>query len=209
MQPDEVITAVELPPLPEGTRSHYLKVRDRESYEFALVSAAVAVHLTDGVVDWARLALGGVGTKPWRVPEAEQVLIGQPPSAPLFAAAADAALLGAVPLPHNAFKVTLARRTLARALATATGLDGGDGIMTGIIKRAVHAATEALADRALANVEELDADSVGTPVSRIDGYLKVTGAAPYPSDTLLPDMAHAVTRPEHHRARDDHRHRHE
>jgi xanthine dehydrogenase YagS FAD-binding subunit len=124
--PDEVITAVELPPLPEGTRSHYLKVRDRESYEFALVSAAVAVHLTDGVVDWARLALGGVGTKPWRVPEAERVLIGQPASAPLFAAAADATLLDAVQLPHNAFKVTLARRALARALATATGLDEGE-----------------------------------------------------------------------------------
>ena len=67
--------------------------------------------------------------------------------------------------------------------------------MTGIIKRAVHAATEALAERAMANVEELDANCVGTPVSRIDGYLKVTGAAPYSSDTLLPDMAHAVIVP--------------
>jgi xanthine dehydrogenase YagS FAD-binding subunit len=123
--PDEVITAVELPPLPAGTHSHYLKVRDRESYEFALVSAAVAIHLTDGGVDWARLALGGVGTTPWRVSEAERVLIGQPPSATQFAAAANAALLDAVPLSQNAFKVILARRTLARALATATGLDQG------------------------------------------------------------------------------------
>lgn len=121
----ELITAVELPPLPPGTRSHYLKVRDRESYEFALVSAAVAVHLHDGVVDWARLALGGVATKPWRVPEAERGLIGQPLSARLFAAAAEAALLDAAPLPQNAFKVTLARRALARALATVTGLAEG------------------------------------------------------------------------------------
>lgn len=125
LSPGEVITAVALPPLPQGTRSHFLKVRDRESYEFALVSAAVAVHLADGIVDWARLALGGVGTKPWHVPDAERVLIGQPPSAPLFAAAAGAALLNAVQLPHNAFKVTLARRALARALATATGLAEG------------------------------------------------------------------------------------
>lgn len=124
--PDEVITALELPPLPQGSRSHYLKVRDRESYEFALVSAAVAVHVTDEVIDWARLALGGVGTIPWRVPGAEQMLMGQPCSMATFTIAAEAALLDAIPLPQNAFKVALARNTLARALATATGLDAGD-----------------------------------------------------------------------------------
>ena len=120
--PGEVIAAVELPPLPAGTRSHYLKVRDRESYEFALTSAAVAVQLREGVIDWARVALGGVGTRPWRAPEAERLLVGQAPSAEVFAAAAESAMRDATPLPQNAFKITLARRTLERALATVTGL---------------------------------------------------------------------------------------
>ncbi len=120
--PGEVITAVEAPPLPAGTRSHYLKVRDRESYEFALASAAVAVHLENGVIGEAHIALGGVATKPWRAPEAERMLVGSAPSRPLFAEASAAAVSGADPLPHNAFKAPLARRTLERALATVTGL---------------------------------------------------------------------------------------
>jgi xanthine dehydrogenase YagS FAD-binding subunit len=127
LAPGELIAAVELPPLPAGTRSHYLKVRDRESYEFALASAAVAVHLANGVIEAAHVALGGVAAKPWRAPAAERVLIGNAPSAPLFAAASAAAVSGADPLPHNAFKVPLARRTLERALATATGLPVGEG----------------------------------------------------------------------------------
>ncbi len=118
---NELITAVTLPPLPPGTRSHYLKVRDRESYEFALASAAVAIQIGDGVIGHANIALGGVGTRPWRAPEAEALLIGHQPSTALFAAAAEAVLAGAVPLPQNAFKVTLARRTLERALATVAG----------------------------------------------------------------------------------------
>lgn len=126
LAPGEVITAVELPPLPAGTRSHYLKVRDRESYEFALTSAAVAVHVAAGVVAAAHIALGGVATKPWRAPEAERALIGNAPSRPLFAEASAAALAGADPLPHNAFKVPLARRTLERALAAVTGLAEGE-----------------------------------------------------------------------------------
>ena len=121
----ELVTAVELPALPEGTRSHYLKVRDRESYEFALASAAVAVQVEDGVMRWARVALGGVATIPWRAPEAERLLNGEAPSPRVFAAAAEAAVQGAVPLTQNAFKVTLARRTLERALTTATGLAEG------------------------------------------------------------------------------------
>lgn len=126
LAPGEVITAVELPPLPAGARSHYLKVRDRESYEFALTSAAVAVHVADGRIAAAHIALGGVATKPWRAPEAERALIGAAPSTALFAEASAAAVTGADPLPHNAFKIPLARRTLERALATVTGLAEGE-----------------------------------------------------------------------------------
>ena len=92
----ELIVAVELPPLPAGAKSHYLKVRDRASYEFALASAAVVVTVAGGVVTTARVALGGVATKPWRVPEAEKLLVGRKPSSEVFAAAADAATKGAV-----------------------------------------------------------------------------------------------------------------
>lgn len=111
-----------LPPLPVGTRSHYLKVRDRESYEFALTSAAVAIQLDGGFISYARCALGGIATKPWRVPEAERLLIGKSPSAETFAAASATAVAAAAPLAQNAFKVPLARRTLERALATVTGI---------------------------------------------------------------------------------------
>jgi xanthine dehydrogenase YagS FAD-binding subunit len=124
--PGEVVTAVALPQLPAGTRSHYLKVRDRESYEFALASAAVAVQLVDGTIGAAHIALGGVATKPWRAPEAERMLIGNALSRTLFAEASAVALQGADSLPHNAFKIPLARRTLERALATAAGLGEGD-----------------------------------------------------------------------------------
>jgi xanthine dehydrogenase YagS FAD-binding subunit len=120
--PGELITAIELPPLPVGARSHYLKVRDRESYEFALAAAAVAIQIADGMIAWARLALGGVGTVPWRAAAAEAALIDQPVTAAVFAKAAVVAVAGAAPLTQNAFKVTLAQRTLERALATAAGL---------------------------------------------------------------------------------------
>jgi xanthine dehydrogenase YagS FAD-binding subunit len=116
--PGELITAISVPPLPAGTGSHYLKVRDRESYEFALTSAAVALVVDDDAISYARMALGGVATKPWRVPEAEALLVGGPPTSERFAAAADAVVLGASPLPQNEFKVELARRTLRRALET-------------------------------------------------------------------------------------------
>jgi xanthine dehydrogenase YagS FAD-binding subunit len=116
----ELIVAVELPPLPAGTKSYYLKVRDRASYEFALSSAAVAVEMADGVVKAARIALGGVATKPWRVPEAEKLLVGQKPTPAAFTAAAEAATKGAVPRAFNGFKVALARRVIVRALETVT-----------------------------------------------------------------------------------------
>jgi xanthine dehydrogenase YagS FAD-binding subunit len=115
----ELITAVELPAVPWFARSHYLKVRDRASYEFALASAAVALDLDGGHIRAARVALGGVGTKPWRSPEAEQALTGKRAEEATYRAAAEAALRGAKPQKHNGFKIELAKRTVARALAVA------------------------------------------------------------------------------------------
>ena len=118
----ELITAVEVPLLPAGARSGYLKVRDRVSYEFALTSAAVALVLVDGVVQEARVGLGGVGTVPWRAWAAEEVLRGAPARLETFRAAADAALEGAWTVPGTAFKVELGKRTLVRALETVAGV---------------------------------------------------------------------------------------
>jgi xanthine dehydrogenase YagS FAD-binding subunit len=112
----EVITSIDLPPLPFARRSMYLKVRDRASYAFALASAAVALDVQNGRIRDARVALGGVATKPWRSHEAEHALIGHPASAATFQTAANAAMTGAKPHKHNAFKIELAKRTLVRAL---------------------------------------------------------------------------------------------
>ncbi len=117
----ELITAVEVPLLPATARSHYLKVRDRVSYEFALVSAGAALVLEDGLIREGRVALGGVGTLPWRAWSAEEVLRGSRPTTEVFRSAAEAALEGARPLPGTAFKVDLARRTLVRTLETVAG----------------------------------------------------------------------------------------
>lgn len=119
LQPGDLITHVTLPAPHAGARSHYLKLRDRASYEFALASAAVVLASDAGRITHARVALGGVGTKPWRSPEAEHALIGHPATRDTFAAAADAALRGARPRSQNAFKVELARRCLTHALTTA------------------------------------------------------------------------------------------
>jgi xanthine dehydrogenase YagS FAD-binding subunit len=121
LQAGELITAVELPPLPASASSHYLKVRDRASYEFALVSAAVVLVTDHGNIASARIALGGVGTKPWRAFKAEQLLKGTP-SEELYTAAANAALEEAKPQTFNTFKIELARRTIVRALLTAKAL---------------------------------------------------------------------------------------
>jgi xanthine dehydrogenase YagS FAD-binding subunit len=120
LKPGEVITAIDVPALPFARRSLYLKVRDRASYAFALASAAVAVDLSGGRIREARIALGGVGTKPWRSTAAERALTGKTPSAAAFRAAANAALAGAVPRKDNAFKIELAKRTLVRALSEVT-----------------------------------------------------------------------------------------
>lgn len=114
--PGELITAVELPFIPFAENSHYVKVRDRNSYEFALAAAAVVLHVQDGKIEAARIALGGVGTKPWRSEEAEEVLVGANANEKTFAKAADAALKGAVTHKFNAFKPELAKRTLMKAL---------------------------------------------------------------------------------------------
>jgi xanthine dehydrogenase YagS FAD-binding subunit len=112
----EVITALTLPPLSNGTRSWYVKLRDRESYEFALASAAVVLRSEHGKMVDVRIGLGGVATKPWRATEAEELLRGQAPSEALLRRAADAALQGAQGRRHNQFKVELARRVIVRAL---------------------------------------------------------------------------------------------
>jgi xanthine dehydrogenase YagS FAD-binding subunit len=124
LQPGELIVAVDVPDLPYARRSHYLKVRDRASYEFALVSAAVALDVEKGKIQAARVALGGVGTKPWRSQAAEKALQGQPANQTSFQQAAQIALRSAKTLQHNAFKVEMAKRTLVRALATVVGETG-------------------------------------------------------------------------------------
>ncbi|HEY6445408.1 MAG TPA: xanthine dehydrogenase family protein subunit M [Acidobacteriaceae bacterium] len=116
LAPGELITHVTLPALAAGTKSHYLKLRDRAQYEFALASAAVVIHTSGGRIERARVALGGVGTKPWRSREAEKVLEGQTLSRDVFQRAADAAMTGAKPLQYNGFKIELAKRALVRTL---------------------------------------------------------------------------------------------
>jgi xanthine dehydrogenase YagS FAD-binding subunit len=120
LQTGELITAIEIPALSFSNRSCYLKVRDRASYEFALASAAVALDISGGKINQSRVALGGVGTKPWRSSEAEKQLAGSEISKEAFRKAADAALAAASPHQHNAFKTELAKRTLVRALMTAS-----------------------------------------------------------------------------------------
>lgn len=118
----ELITAVDLPAIRWAARSHYLKVRDRASYEFALSSAAVALDVSDGVIRSARIALGGVATKPWRAFEAEKLLVGRKAGNEAFQAAADAAVAGAKPQTFNGFKVELAKRTVVQALANVAAM---------------------------------------------------------------------------------------
>ena len=119
LEPGDLITAVTLPPPPAGSRQQYLKLRDRESFEFALASAAVVVTRDGGRIGEARLALGGVGTKPWRSKEAEDVLRGAPVNEATFTAAAAAAMRDAQPKKFNAFKIPLAQQAIQRALMDA------------------------------------------------------------------------------------------
>jgi xanthine dehydrogenase YagS FAD-binding subunit len=123
LQPGELITAFLIPAGPWTRRSLYLKVRDRESYEFALASAAVALDLRDGVVHGARIGLGGVTTVPWRARDAESVLEGQTFNEDVARHAAQAAFASARPRKDNAFKVALGQRTLVRALNQAARME--------------------------------------------------------------------------------------
>jgi xanthine dehydrogenase YagS FAD-binding subunit len=119
LRPDEIITAVELPPQGFSSNYTYLKIRDRLSYAFALVSIAVGLEMEGGTIKEARLALGGVAHKPWRDREAEAQLRGTSPTQDNFARVAEVVLRDARGYGHNDFKIELARRTIVRALTQA------------------------------------------------------------------------------------------
>jgi xanthine dehydrogenase YagS FAD-binding subunit len=123
LKPGELITGFAVPTGAWTRRSLYLKVRDRESYEFALASAAVALDLSSGIVNEARIALGGVATKPWRAREAEAALKGRSLSEASALVAAEAAFAGAKTSGQNDFKPELGRRTLVRALLQAGAVE--------------------------------------------------------------------------------------
>src|SRR5262249_4679658 len=120
LEPGDLITQVTLPPPIAGSKQVYLKLRDRASYEFALASAAVVLTIASGKITRARIALGGVGTKPWRSPEAEAALTGKPATDAIFRQAGEAALRNAKPQSENKFKIELAKRCLTHALRVAT-----------------------------------------------------------------------------------------
>ena len=123
LQPDELITAVDLPIIPFATRSHYLKVRDRASYAFALVSVAAILDLDQSKkVKAVRVALGGVAHKPWRASKAEESLVGKTAEEKTFRAAAEAELAAAKGYKHNSFKIELAKRAMVRALTTVAAM---------------------------------------------------------------------------------------
>jgi len=122
LTPGQLITAIEVPVRPDSRRSGYLKVRDRASYEFALCAAAVALDVSGGVVHSARIAVGGVGTVPWRLRVVEQRLTGNPATDQTWRAAAALAADGAKPLSENGFKVELVKRTVQRQLVNVAGL---------------------------------------------------------------------------------------
>ena len=119
LRPAELILGIELPPARFADHSWYVKVRDRHSYAFALVSVAAGLRVTDGVITSAALALGAVAAKPWRLHDAEAALIGEPAGGPAFATAARLATEGARPLAQNGFKVDLVRHSVVKALTTA------------------------------------------------------------------------------------------
>jgi len=119
LEPGDLITHVTLPAPSSGSKHLYLKLRDRASYEFALASAAVVLTMASGKITRARIALGGVGTKPWLSPEAETALIGKPANDTTFRQAAEAAVRDAKPQSENRFKIELAKRCLTHALRTA------------------------------------------------------------------------------------------
>jgi xanthine dehydrogenase YagS FAD-binding subunit len=124
-RPDEIITAVDLPPEGFAERYAYVKIRDRASYAFALVSVAAALRMGGGTIEDARLAMGGVAHKPWRDSGAEGTLRGQSPTAAVFRHAAETLLRDARPFAQNAFKIELGKRAVVRALEDAAARGAG------------------------------------------------------------------------------------
>ncbi|GAA3946097.1 xanthine dehydrogenase family protein subunit M [Allohahella marinimesophila] len=124
LEPDELITHVVLNAPLKGSRSSYLKLRDRASYQFALASSAVILSVESGVIRDARLALGGVGTKPWRAKSAEQALIGKKPEKSVFEAAAEKAFETAKAYKHNAYKIPLGQQAIVRSLELVSSDNG-------------------------------------------------------------------------------------
>jgi xanthine dehydrogenase YagS FAD-binding subunit len=122
IQAGELITEIRVPRLPWAQRSAYLKIRDRESYEFALASVALALEVDANYVRDARVAVGGVGTKPWNLPKVRDALLDKPLNQRTFEIAAKLATEGAKPLHHNLYKVELVQRTIVRALMNLGGL---------------------------------------------------------------------------------------
>jgi xanthine dehydrogenase YagS FAD-binding subunit len=122
LQPGELITEIRVPALPWARKSAYLKIRDRDSYEFALTSAAVALDIAGDRIEDARVAVGGVGTKPWKLPAVSEALKGKSLSRETILAAAELSGSGAKPLRYNRFKIELVKRTVARALLNLGGL---------------------------------------------------------------------------------------
>jgi xanthine dehydrogenase YagS FAD-binding subunit len=120
LQHGELITAIEIPKSNFAANSYYLKVRDRASYAFALVSVAAALDLSGNTIKQARIAMGGVAHKPWRATEAEKLLVGKAATEESFAAAADAEMKAAKPFEHNRFKVELGQRAIVLALKRAS-----------------------------------------------------------------------------------------
>lgn len=119
LKPDELILSVDIPTAKQAGKSHYLKVRDRASYAFALVSVAARLSVENGTIREARLALGGVAHKPWRMTAVEQTLVGKPATEATFRQAATTLLTGARGFAHNAFKVSLAQSAIVQALQEA------------------------------------------------------------------------------------------
>ncbi|MFO1500649.1 MAG: xanthine dehydrogenase family protein subunit M [Verrucomicrobiota bacterium] len=122
LRPDELIVSIDLPPSPYSVHASYVKVRDRSSYAFALVSVAAALEMVNGQIRSARIGLGGVAHKPWRAAESEAFLVGKEPGRESFEGAAQQALKEAAGFRDNGFKIELARRCIVRALAQAGGV---------------------------------------------------------------------------------------
>jgi xanthine dehydrogenase YagS FAD-binding subunit len=120
LAPDELIIAYHLP-IRENQRSAYVKVRERESYEYALVSAAAAIEVDNAIIRSARIALGSVAQKPWRLPSAERALMGQSLTKDTIAAAIESGMGDARPLAHNGYKIAMAKNAAVRAVMIAGG----------------------------------------------------------------------------------------